>query len=310
VLQVLNSHGIPALALVREAAAWKRMGWATSLANVTAVTDESTLPAQLGGVIHLAALVRHSRKNPAEVYRVNIEGTLHALHLAERHRCRMVYASTSGVVGCFSSPEMVAYEDAPYAADEIAEWPYYHSKAVAERRLRERAAELGVEVVILRPPVLLGPGDHRFRSTGNLIRYLRGRLPFLVEGGMHFADVRDVAAAILRSLEHPSPRPIYHLTGTICTISEFFALAEEVSGAPAPRRTIPAGAAWWMARILAPLQVLPDPVLIEMAGHYWGTASHHAGDDLDYRSRDPSETMRDTIEWLRANHPALRTKVG
>lgn len=307
---MLNSRGTPALALVRDATAWDRMGWTTSLTNVTAVTDELTLPSQLGGVIHLAALVRHSRKNAAEVYSVNIEGTLHALHLAERHRCRMVYASTSGVVGCFSSPDRVAYEDAPYATDEIAEWPYYHSKAVAEQRLRERAAELGVEVVIVRPPVLLGPGDHRFRSTGNLIRYLRGRLPFLVEGGMHFADVRDVADAIVRALEHPSPRPIYHLTGAICSIREFFALAEEVSGARAPRRTIHGGAAWWMARILAPLHVLPDPVVIEMAEHYWGTASHYAGDDLEYRSRNPSETMRDTIEWLRANHPALRTKVG
>jgi dihydroflavonol-4-reductase len=283
------------------------MDWTHGLAGVVPVTGDDSLPARLGGLIHLAALVRHARKDAEDVYRVNVEGTLHAVRLAAERRCRIVYASTSGVVGCFSTPGRMADEDAPYALEEVSGWPYYHSKVVAERRARERASELGVELVVVRPPILLGPGDHRFRSTGNLIRFLRGRLPFLIEGGMHFADVREVAAAIVRALQHPSPRPIYHFTGTICSIREFFALAEQASGTRAPKRTIASGAAWWIARLLAPLHLLPDPVVIEMGEHHWGTVSRYAEADLDYRSRPPLETMRDTIDWLRANHPALQS---
>lgn len=300
----MTSRGIPALALVRDVSAWQAMEWTASL-DARPVADSQEIPDRLGGLVHLAALVRHSRRGADEVYRVNVEGTMDAVRLAASRRCRMVYASTSGVVGCFEAPGMTADEDAPYALEEIAGWPYYHSKAVAERRARESASELGVELVVVRPPVLLGPGDHRFRSTGNLIRFLRGRLPFLINGGMHFADVRDVAAAVVAILELDSPRPVYHFTGTICSIREFFELAAGASGRPAPRYVIPARAAWWIARALAPLHVLPDPVVIEMAEHHWGTSSRFAETDLRYRSRPPAETMRDTVEWLRVNHPAF-----
>ena len=55
-----------------------------------------------------------------------------------------------------------------------------------------------------------------------------------------------------------------------------------------------------------PLHVLPDPVVVEMAAHYWGVRSLYAAEDLGYKSRDPRETLRDTVDWLRANHDALR----
>src|SRR5207244_3482294 len=106
--------------------------------------------------------------------------------------------STSGAVGCFVRPGQSADEDAPYCERECAGWPYYRSKIEAERKARELARELGVELVIVRPPVLLGPEDHRLRSSAHLLRLLQGKLPFVIRGGMHFADVRDVAAAMVR----------------------------------------------------------------------------------------------------------------
>ena len=83
--------------------------------------------------------------------------------------------------------------------------------------VRAFADELGVELVFIRPPVLLGPGDHRFRSTSNIIRMLRGRLPFLIQGGMHFIDIRDAMHAIWCAMERPDVRPVYHLAGTSST---------------------------------------------------------------------------------------------
>jgi dihydroflavonol-4-reductase len=159
--------------------------------------------------------------------------------------------------------------------------------------------------VIVRPPVLLGPGDHRFRSTAHLIRYLRGRLPFLIRGGIHFGDVRDAAPALLAAAQRPEVRPVYHLCGTACGIERFFAMAAEVSGVAAPRRVIPFRLAWWLATLLGPLGVLPDPVVVELAAHYWRTSSRYAESDLTYRSREPGSTLRDTVVWLRQHHPAL-----
>jgi nucleoside-diphosphate-sugar epimerase len=61
---------------------------------------------------------------------------------------------------------MTADEEAPFAERLVARWAYYVSKIRAEREARRLAHQLGVELVIVRPPVLLGLDDHNRLSTG------------------------------------------------------------------------------------------------------------------------------------------------
>jgi nucleoside-diphosphate-sugar epimerase len=298
------------LALVRDPAQWHGYDWTRDLGNVELVRGavahtpswSGELPA-LGGILHLAAVVRHSRRDLGDLYETNVEGTLHMVRLAAAHRCRLVMVSTSGTVGCFESPHERADEDAAYVEETVGRWPYYRSKIEAERRARALAQELDVELVFLRPPVLLGPGDHRLRSTSNVWKAIRRKLPFVVRGGIHFADVRDAAGAVVAALSHPAPRPVYHVEGTECSIEEFFGMVEEVSGVPGPRWLLPYRPAWLLARALERLHLLPDPVVVEMASRYWGARSLHAGADLGYKARDPRETLRDTVSWLRDHAP-------
>lgn len=312
VLEAVEVRGLRAVGLIRDPEAWRRMDWTGHLSRVVPLVGSVTAPDAwsearpldgISGILHLAAVVRHTRRGAAEVYRTNVEGTLAMVRVAAARGCRLVLVSTSGTVGCFRSPDQSADEDAPWCESTVARWPYYHSKVQAERRARRLANERGVELVVVRPPVLLGPGDHRFRSTAHLIRYLRGRLPFLVRGGIHFGDIRDAAPALVAASQRPEVRPVYHLCGTACTIERFFALAEEVSGMP--RRVIPFRLAWWLATLLRPLSPLPDPVVVELAAHCWRTSSRYAEPELGYQSRDPRETLRDTVVWLRRHHPAL-----
>jgi nucleoside-diphosphate-sugar epimerase len=318
-----RAPGTSAIALVRDPAAWAAQDWSSKLDDVTPLkgslfdTDSwaADLPA-ISGIFHFAALVRHSRIDADEVYKTNVDGTLNMVRLAAEKQCRMVMLSTSGTVGCFAEPGEQADENAGFCEATVAGWPYYHSKIIAEQKARQLANELGVELVFFRPPVLLGPGDHRFRSTSNIIRMLRGRLPFLIRGGMHFIDIRDAIRAIWRAMQMPEPQPVYHLAGHDSSIEEFFAMVAEVSGVLAPRRILPhgvakviAGADEWLGMRLKgePLHYFPGPVVIEMAKYYWGLKSLYAETDLGYVSRDPRDTLRDTVDWLRAHHPKLGT---
>ena len=305
------------LALVRSREAWEAMAWTHPLRRVRPLVGDITetgwwesLPGgsageRLGGIFHLAALVSHQRRDAERVRHVNVEGTLNIVRLAASRRCRLVFVSTSGTVGCFRKADASADEDAPFCEAEVRQWPYYRSKVEAEREARRLATQLGVELVILRPPVLLGPGDHRRRSSAHVLRLLEGKVPFLIEGGMHFADVRDVAPALLCAMEQPHPRPVYHLPGTQYTIPEFYATVAELAGRPPPRRIVP----YRVARLLAGvadrlgLPLLPKPELVEMASHYWGLTSQHAGPDLGYQGRPGRATLQDTIAWLR-EHPS------
>ncbi len=322
VLEAASAEGRPALALVRDPKLWASYDWTERLGGLSIVTGDVTEPEAwcealppLGGIAHLAALVRHSRHAPDDIFDTNVGGTLAMVRLAAANRCRLVVFSTSGTVGCFRSPDAFADENAPYCDETVSRWPYYVSKIRLEREARALADELGVELVFLRPPILLGPGDHRYRSTSNVLKALRRKLPFIIRGGMHFADVRDAARALLVALERPGVQPVYHLEGTECGLEHFFVMLEEISGVPRPRFVLPYRPAWWLATAVhrlgvalrgEPPHLLPDPVVVEMAAHYWGARSLHAAADLGYKPRDPRETLRDTVEWLLENHEAFQ----
>ncbi len=311
--------------LVRNPAEWQKLDWTAALGPVDLIEggvtgDDAWLRDPrlngLGGILHLAAIVRHARRDPQDMYETNVQGLLRLVRLAGKHQCRIVFSSTSGTVACFNRAGKVALEDAPYVDQTVKNWPYYDSKIQAEKQARLLAAELGVLLTVVRPPVMLGPGDHRFRSSGNVIKHLQRKFPFLIHGGMHFIDVRDAATALVRALRHPAARPVYHLGGTATSIEVFFRMLQEVSGVPAPTRVIPQGLAWSLATVAEEATArlpqkrkspLPDPVVIEMAGHWWDIQSRYAESELGYKSRPPYQTLADTVLWLRENHPALRT---
>ncbi len=265
-----------ALALVRDRAEWTSMAWTDTLPAVDPLVggledvDRWSADDRLADVdviVHLAALVDHSRANADRVMRTNVGGTLAMVRLAARMGARLIFLSTSGTVGCFASPTEQADEHAPFCSERVKAWPYYSSKIRAEQEASSLAESLGVELVILRPPVLLGPGDHRGRSTSTVRRVLDRKVPVLFEGGMHFVDVRDVASAILAVARMDGPRPVYHLPGTSSPLADYFRSIAQVAGMEFRARSISNRALHAASRANARLgrfglSILPDPVLI------------------------------------------------
>jgi nucleoside-diphosphate-sugar epimerase len=320
ILQALRRE-VPATRLVvlaRDAASWEEQSWRKEVGDVEVVTgslfriedwkDDPRL-ARLDGIFHLAAIVKHTRSDPEKMVRTNIQGPLRMVRLAAEKNCRLLFVSSTGTVACSRIAGYAPDEDAPFCEDEVSNWPYYASKILAEQESRRLAEELGVEMIIFRPPVILGPGDHRFRSTAHLLRLLQRKLPFLLDGEMHFVDVRDAAGAMVRAMMHPNPRPIYHLKGTVSSLDEFFRMAAKQAGIRPKWKILPTRVLLYLARLneVSGIRwhVLPDPVLIEMASHHWDVTSRFAEGDLGYKTRPPEETLRDTIAWMRANYPDL-----
>ena len=238
---------------------------------------------------------------------VNVHGTTAMVRLAGLKKCRIVFVSSSGTVGCSDDASYSPDESAPWCEDIVREWPYYISKIRAEEASRAIADETGTELVIMRPPVMLGPGDHRFRSTSSVIRAMDSSIPLVMKGGMNFCDIRDVANAMVCAATLSSPQPVYNLPGNESTLEEFFVGVGRAAGVErrwiqAPTRLL-LFAARLNSRLTNPFSLLPDPVVIEMASRYWGISSLYAEQELGYRSRNPDVTLRDTVEWIRANLP-------
>jgi len=312
VLRAIRAAGHEAVVLVRQRSAWLAQAWKEEAGDVLIIegnplAPEQCLPdvalASVTAIIHAAAIVKHSRVNTADMTDFNVRGTVQMVQAAKRLGARMIFVSTSGTVGCYRYADIAADEDAPYAERVVGRWPYYAAKISAERESRRLADKLGVELVIVRPPVLLGPDDHRFRSTGYVQKVLAQTVPAIPSGGMHFTDVRDVAAALVSIAQVEQPRPIYHLPGSNTSLAEFFAMIGEVSGVRNTTRRLPPSVAHALAKVGAYLpwrpSWFPDPVVLEMSTRHWGLASLFAS-EIGYAPRAPRQTLADTVAWLRS----------
>lgn len=311
------------VALVRDPTAWHEYEWTDdvlptelvegALDDVPDLIDQDAF-GELDVIYHLAGVVRHSRTHPEQQFRVNVDGTLNVVRLAAHADARLVFVSTSGTVGCFPRSDVWADEHAPYCEDTVAHWPYYTSKIAAERQARQLADLRGVPLVIVRPPMLWGPRDHKHRSTDLLRTLLQERLPAVPNGKVDFADVRDVAALLVTLAQVSHPRPVYHTPGTACRAAALFEMIETIAPVDTPRTDVPTPVLWGLCEanrrwrpVRALLPDLPDPVYVEMAAHFWESRSVYVHDELDYEARSPHQTLVDTFHWLRTVCPELES---
>ncbi|GHT80820.1 UDP-glucose 4-epimerase [Betaproteobacteria bacterium] len=122
-------------------------------------TDWSEGLADIDVVIHCAARVHVMKETAADplsaFLRSNVEATTRlARHAARAHVKRFIYLSTVKVFGEQSPPDRPFTVDTPPAPTD----PYAISKLEAERALFALTASCNMQFVIIRPPLVYGPG--------------------------------------------------------------------------------------------------------------------------------------------------------
>ncbi len=131
-------------------------------------------------VIHLAARVhvmKEDSRNPLDDFlRVNLHGTVNIAKAAvEAGVKRFVYISTVKVNGEFTDEGAFSEADKPNSLDD-----YAVSKSEAEKALLEIAKTSGMEVVILRPPLVYGAGVKA--NFAALMRLVKSGVPLPFAG--------------------------------------------------------------------------------------------------------------------------------
>jgi len=260
-------------------------------------------------VFHCAGKVSRDRRDAAELRTIHVEGTQIVLGAAKRVGVRRaIVASTSGTVAITEDPDDVRDETAPAPTEIIARFPYYRSKLYAEMAALEMNAPGTFEVVVVNPTLLLGPGDVRGSSTGDVADFIEGRVPFTPGGGLSFVDVRDAAEAMILASDRGRPGERYLVAAQNLTLAAFFQRLERLSGVRAPSLRAPRSKILGRLgveidrRIADRLGTAPrlDEVSTEMAQYFWYVDSTKARTELGWAPRDPMETLSDTVEDLRA----------
>jgi dihydroflavonol-4-reductase len=260
------------------------------------------------GVFHCAGKVSRKLEDADALYRLHVDGTRNVLEASARAGARrVVVASTSGTVAVSEAPGRVATEDDPLPIGIVSRWPYYRAKLFAERAALEHNRPEFV-VVSVNPTLLLGPGDLRGSSTGDVRLFLEGAIPLVPAGGLSFVDVRDAAEAMRLAMQRGRGGERYLVGACNVTVRDFFARLARVSGVRAPWLPMPRSrevarvGARWMQRVASQLGLPPslDPVSAEMAQCFWYLDAGKAERELGWRARDPNETLYETVADLRA----------
>jgi dihydroflavonol-4-reductase len=272
------------------------------------VLDRVALRAAMEGceaVYHLAGKVDRDRRAVASLRELHVEGTRAVCELGlDLGVRRLIYASTSGVIGVSKELDAAIDEHAPYPTELVARWPYYATKLEAERLALDFVTRCGLPLLCINPSLLLGPGDTRGSSTGDVGDILAGRVPAIPTGSINFVDVRDVAQAAVAALERGEPGERYLLGGANWSLKRFIHSVAEIGGVNAPRLRAPRRLSRWSANLTAPLfyraGLRPplDPVSVEMSQVHWCFSSGKAVRELGFEPRDPLDTLRDTVASL------------
>lgn len=192
-------------------------------------------------VIHTAArahIMSDEVADPLTEYRrVNVDGTLNLAYQAAAEGVKRFIFISSIKVNGEQTPHGI-----PFTADDVPapEDPYGISKWEAEQGLRQIALETGMEIVIIRPPLVYGPGVKG--NFASMIKMVEKGLP-LPLGAIHnqrsLVGVDNLVDLIVTCIDHADAANQVFLAGDGCDLSTTALLQGVAKAMGRPSRVIP-----------------------------------------------------------------------
>ncbi len=206
--------------------------------RIAALEDKESVRASLDGiseVYHLAAAFRTEHADRDQFYRTNVTGTGNLLEAARDVGVRrFVHCSTVGVHG--------EIEDAP-ASESYRCKPgdYYQQTKLEGERLAREYADRGLQVSVVRPAGIYGPGDTRFLKLFKAIAL--GRFVMVGSGRTlyHMTYVDDVVHGLMLAGKVPAAvGEAFIIAGDrYTTLRRLVDLTADALGVPQPRLRLP-----------------------------------------------------------------------
>ena len=268
------------------------------------VTDPVAVERALEGadaVLHAASVFSMDARKADEMRSVNVRGT--DIVLGTAHRLGLdpiVYVSSELAL----LPPVDGEVLTPDSPVKQPSWPYCRSKADSELVAR-RYQHQGAPVVSVMPAAVWGPHDPHFgEGVTRATNVLKKRYPIVMRGGMHIADVRDVAA-VLATVMTPGRGPrSYMIAGQYISMPDLIRTVADLTGRRIRFATLPA---WFLAAFGRAADVVQRRITTRLpwdAEGIWVMNCAARCDDSKTRSEFALEprplwgTLADTVRWL------------
>jgi dihydroflavonol-4-reductase len=310
VARVLAEQGADLRLLVRPTSNLKNLEGLNAETATGDLRDAASLEKAMSGcdtVFHVAADYRLWLKDPAEMYRSNVEGTRAILAAARKNKVRgVVYTSSVATMG-FAGNGRPADEDSPVSlADMIGH--YKRSKFMAEQIALE-AGRNGMRVITVNPTTPVGEQDIKPTPTGRIVLdFLKGKFPAYVETGLNLVDVRECALGHVAALEKGRTGERYILGGENLTLKQILDKLGAISGLLSPKIKLPyfvAYAAGFVDQTISGRLLGREPratvETVRMGKKKMWASSDKAERELGWKTVPAENALRRAVEWFRAN---------
>ena len=214
------------------------------------VFDDGALRAAMTGcdiVYYCVVDARMWLRDPAPLFRTNVEGLRHVLDAAlDADLKKFVYTSTTGSLAISDSRPVT--EDDPHNWDQGG--AYIEARVAGENLLLSYARDKGLPAVALCISTTYGPGDSAPTPHGSLIALVaNGRFPFYFGYSSEVVGIEDAATAMLLAAERGRNGERYIISDRYMSIRELHRIAATAVGRRPPRIGIPMAALRAGARV-------------------------------------------------------------
>lgn len=256
-------------------------------------------------VFHTAAIISIGKNSKEKIFQVNIEGTRNVIQACILHKIkRLIHFSSIHALKNLSQ-ELMLDETNPLVGPEG--FNYDQSKANSET-LIINACHNGLNAIVLNPSGVIGPYDYMPSLMGKMIMKIAlGKMPFLIKGGYHWVDVRDVVNAAINAMELGRIGERYLLTSQWMSLSEIARLICTQVSRMEPF-IIPDFLAWtglpfiqFYSKISG-TEALYTNESLSIVGHSPKMVNNQkAINELQFKPRPMEETFNDSLNWFIKN---------
>ena len=226
------------------------VNWADTINKIEWVRSDILNPDQLSEafididyVYHSAAMVSFNKKDKEQLFKINIEGTANVVNLCLQLGVKkLCYVSSTATIG-EDSKGGVRNESCDWQNDGTYS-NYSVSKYFAEMEVW-RASEEGLNIVIVNPSVVIGPGKWTESSSNLFLKVWKG-LKFYSTGVNGFVDVRDVSRAMRKLMKSEITSERFLVVGENLTFQELFTRIANSLNKPVPHIQVKK----WMANCI------------------------------------------------------------
>lgn len=280
------------------------------------LTDPQSLRAATDGcqfVVHCGALVS-DWASVDQIRRINVAGTRNLLDASVAASvARLIHLSTTDVYG-YPNRAGIAEDHAPTG---FSNW-YSETKRAAEVEVRRAERDGRLEVTILRPATVYGPGSKEV--VGEMARALRARHMLVIDRGRPLAGlsyVENVVDLAIAALTHEAAAgQAFNVTdGLDVTWRRFLADLAEGLGVPSPRLSLPYRVAYALGLTLEQgyrllhrttgltTQPLLSRQAVQVLGRHQDFSNRKARELLGWEPRvDYQEGLAATLRWLKEDY--------